>query len=103
MLLTVKLTTELVSISRSFFVFQVALNTEIENLGKSYGDNNLDENLTYMEARNNHANKATWVSKEEFQVYVCAVSSLNNLQMRGPISCYFLPDVTLYSGAEQFQ
>lgn len=63
-----------IHIYRSFFVFQVALNTEIENLGKSYGDNNLDENLTYMEARNNHTNKATWVSKEEFQVYVCVLS-----------------------------
>ncbi|RMC11599.1 hypothetical protein DUI87_11720 [Hirundo rustica rustica] len=54
----------------------VALNTEIENLGKSYGDNNLDENLTYMEARNNHANKATWVSKEEFQVLLHRVLQL---------------------------
>lgn len=80
-----------IHICRSFFVFQVALNTEIEILGKSYGDNNLDENLTYMKARNNHTNKAIWVSKEEFQVYVCAVSSLTPVQMRGPISCSFLP------------
>ncbi|XP_031360996.2 polycystin-2-like protein 1 [Lonchura striata] len=55
---------------------RVALNTEIENLGKSYGDNNLDENLTYMEARNNHTNKATWVSKEEFQVLLHRVLQL---------------------------
>ncbi|XP_014730787.1 PREDICTED: polycystic kidney disease 2-like 1 protein isoform X1 [Sturnus vulgaris] len=54
----------------------VALNTEIENLGKSYGDNNLDENLTYMEARNNQTNKATWVSKEEFQVLLHRVLQL---------------------------
>ncbi|KAM7047898.1 polycystin-2-like protein 1 [Acridotheres tristis] len=54
----------------------VALNTEIENLGKSYGDNNLDENLTYMEARNNQTNKATWVSKEEFQVLLHRVLRL---------------------------
>ncbi|XP_032921441.1 polycystic kidney disease 2-like 1 protein isoform X1 [Catharus ustulatus] len=55
---------------------KVALNTEIENLGKSYGDNNLDENLTYMEARNNQTNKATWVSKEEFQVLLHRVLQL---------------------------
>uniref|UniRef100_A0A8C3QHZ4 Polycystin 2 like 1, transient receptor potential cation channel n=1 Tax=Cyanoderma ruficeps TaxID=181631 RepID=A0A8C3QHZ4_9PASS len=55
---------------------RVALNTEIENLGKSYGDNNLDENLTYMETRNNHAHKATWVSKEEFQVLLHRVLQL---------------------------
>ncbi|KAM7016379.1 polycystin-2-like protein 1 [Passerculus sandwichensis] len=55
---------------------RVALNTEIENLGKSYADNNLDENLTYMEARNNHSNKATWVSKEEFQVLLHRVLQL---------------------------
>lgn len=75
----------------SLSVFQVALNTEIENLGKSYGDNNLDENLSYVEAKNNHINKASWVSKEEFQVYVCAGSSLIPLQTRGLIPCYFLP------------
>uniref|UniRef100_A0A674GK00 Polycystin 2 like 1, transient receptor potential cation channel n=1 Tax=Taeniopygia guttata TaxID=59729 RepID=A0A674GK00_TAEGU len=45
-------------------------------LRKSYGDNNLDENLTYMEARNNHTNKATWVSKEEFQVLLHRVLQL---------------------------
>ncbi|NWZ95201.1 PK2L1 protein, partial [Nesospiza acunhae] len=61
---------------------RVALNTEIENLGKSYADNNLDENLTYMEARNNHTNKATWVSKEEFQVLLHRV-----LQLEGSINC----------------
>ncbi|XP_064572721.1 polycystin-2-like protein 1 [Zonotrichia leucophrys gambelii] len=55
---------------------RVALNTEIENLGKSYADNSLDENLTYMEARNNHSNKATWVSKEEFQVLLHRVLQL---------------------------
>ncbi|XP_059707462.1 polycystin-2-like protein 1 [Haemorhous mexicanus] len=55
---------------------RVALNTEIENLGKSYADNNLDENLTYLEARNNHTNKATWVSKEEFQVLLHRVLQL---------------------------
>ncbi|KAM6415897.1 polycystin-2-like protein 1 [Rhynochetos jubatus] len=55
---------------------RVALNTEIENLGKSYGDSNLDENLTYVEARNNHANKASWVSKEEFQVLLQRVLQL---------------------------
>ncbi|XP_061857083.1 polycystin-2-like protein 1 isoform X1 [Colius striatus] len=46
---------------------RVALNTEIENLGKCYGDNHLDENLTYMEARSNHTDKHSWVPKEEFQ------------------------------------
>ncbi|NXT17899.1 PK2L1 protein, partial [Syrrhaptes paradoxus] len=55
---------------------RVALNTEIENLGKSYGDNNLDENLTYVEARDNHSNKATWVSEEEFQVLLQRVLQL---------------------------
>ncbi|NXO15531.1 PK2L1 protein, partial [Oriolus oriolus] len=55
---------------------RVALNTEIENLGKSCGDHNLDENLTYMEARNNHTNKAIWVSKEEFQVLLHRVLQL---------------------------
>ncbi|XP_010154109.1 PREDICTED: polycystic kidney disease 2-like 1 protein [Eurypyga helias] len=55
---------------------RVALNTEIENLGKSYGDNNLDENLIHVEARNNHANKASWVSKEEFQVLLQRVLQL---------------------------
>ncbi|XP_031457941.1 polycystic kidney disease 2-like 1 protein [Phasianus colchicus] len=55
---------------------RVALNTEIENLGKSYGGNNLDENPSYMEAKNNHANKASWVSKEEFQVLLQRVLHL---------------------------
>ncbi|XP_035400369.1 polycystic kidney disease 2-like 1 protein [Cygnus atratus] len=55
---------------------RVALNTEIENLGKSYGGNNLDESLTYVEAKNNHANKASWVSKEEFQVLLQRVLHL---------------------------
>ncbi|XP_009693008.1 PREDICTED: polycystic kidney disease 2-like 1 protein [Cariama cristata] len=55
---------------------KVALNTQIENLGKSYGDNNPDENLTCMEARNNHTNKASWVSKEEFQVLLQRVLQL---------------------------
>lgn len=63
-------------------IFQVALNTEIENLGKSYGGNNLDESLTYVEAKNNHASKASWVSKEEFQVYVGAGISLTPLQIK---------------------
>ncbi|XP_008500272.2 polycystic kidney disease 2-like 1 protein [Calypte anna] len=54
----------------------VALNTEIENLGKSYSDNNLDENLTYAEARNNHTNKASCVSKEEFQILLQHVLQL---------------------------
>ncbi|KAM4669505.1 polycystin-2-like protein 1 [Amazona ochrocephala] len=54
---------------------RVALNTEIKNLGKSYGDN-LDENLTCMEARNNHVTKASWVSKEEFQVLLQRVLRL---------------------------
>lgn len=60
-------------------------------MGKSYSDNNLDENLTYVEARNNHADNASWVSKEEFQVYVCAGSSLIPPQTRGLIPCCFLP------------
>ncbi|XP_005025282.1 polycystin-2-like protein 1 isoform X1 [Anas platyrhynchos] len=55
---------------------RVALNTEIENLGKSYGGNNLDESLTYVEAKNNHASKASWVSKEEFQVLLQRVLHL---------------------------
>ncbi|XP_013223916.2 polycystin-2-like protein 1 [Columba livia] len=55
---------------------RVALNTEIENLGKSYGDNNLDENLSYVETKNNHINKASWVSKEEFQVLLQRVLQL---------------------------
>ncbi|OPJ84408.1 polycystic kidney disease 2-like 1 protein [Patagioenas fasciata monilis] len=55
---------------------RVAVNTEIENLGKSYGDNNLDENLSYVEAKNNHISKASWVSKEEFQVLLQRVLQL---------------------------
>ncbi|PKU33984.1 polycystic kidney disease 2-like 1 hypothetical protein [Limosa lapponica baueri] len=55
---------------------RVALNTEIENLGKSYSENTLDENLTYVEARNNHTNKASWVSEEEFQVLLQRVLQL---------------------------
>ncbi|KAM9379950.1 polycystin-2-like protein 1 [Phaethornis superciliosus] len=54
----------------------VALNTEIEKLGKSYGDNNLDENLTYTEARDNHTNKASCISKEEFQILLQHVLQL---------------------------
>ncbi|XP_043407852.1 polycystic kidney disease 2-like 1 protein isoform X2 [Chelonia mydas] len=54
---------------------RVALNAEIENLGKSYGDNNLDENLTLVDAKNNHINKSTWVSEEEFQMWVTAGAS----------------------------
>ncbi|OXB75035.1 UNVERIFIED_CONTAM: hypothetical protein H355_001442 [Colinus virginianus] len=55
---------------------RAALNTEIENLGKSYGGNNLDETLSYMEAKNNHANKPSWVTKEEFQVLLQRVLHL---------------------------
>ncbi|NXU48707.1 PK2L1 protein, partial [Turnix velox] len=55
---------------------RVALNTEIENLGKSYNDNNLGETLTYVEAKNNHASKDNWVSKEEFQVLLQRVLQL---------------------------
>ncbi|OXB61354.1 hypothetical protein ASZ78_011976 [Callipepla squamata] len=55
---------------------RAALNTEIENLGKSYGGNNLDETLSYMEAKNNHANKTSWVTKEEFQVLLQRVLHL---------------------------
>ncbi|NXF97048.1 PK2L1 protein, partial [Eubucco bourcierii] len=54
---------------------KVALNTEIENLGKSYGDN-LDENLTYREARKKHARQDSWVSKEEFQAILQRVLQL---------------------------
>lgn len=75
-ILTVNLTVLISNfLTVSLSVLQVALNTEIENLGKSYGGNNLDENLSYVEPKNNYANKASWVSKEEFQVYVCAGSS----------------------------
>ncbi|XP_065602426.1 polycystin-2-like protein 1 [Cyrtonyx montezumae] len=55
---------------------RAALSTEIENLGKSYGGNNLDETLSYMEAKNNHASKTSWVSKEEFQVLLQRVLHL---------------------------
>ncbi|KYO25132.1 hypothetical protein Y1Q_0001766 [Alligator mississippiensis] len=55
---------------------RVALNTEIENLGKSYGGNNLDENLTAAEAKNNHTNKSNWVSEEEFQILLRRVLQL---------------------------
>ncbi|XP_039338641.1 polycystic kidney disease 2-like 1 protein isoform X2 [Mauremys reevesii] len=57
---------------------RVALNAEIENLGKSYGDNNLDENLTLADAKNNHANKSTWVSEEEFQILLRRVLQLEH-------------------------
>ncbi|XP_075790711.1 polycystin-2-like protein 1 [Pelodiscus sinensis] len=46
---------------------RVALSAEIENLGKSYGDDSPGDKLSLVDAKNNHANKAAWVSEEEFQ------------------------------------
>lgn len=52
------------------FVPQVALNEEIENLGKSFKDNTLDNTLGFAEAKNNQANKTSRISEEEFQMCV---------------------------------
>uniref|UniRef100_A0A8C8SVD9 Polycystin 2 like 1, transient receptor potential cation channel n=1 Tax=Pelusios castaneus TaxID=367368 RepID=A0A8C8SVD9_9SAUR len=55
---------------------RVALTAEIENLGKSYGDNNLDENVTLVDEKNNQANRCHWVSEEEFQILLQRVRQL---------------------------
>ncbi|XP_067323019.1 polycystin-2-like protein 1 [Anolis sagrei] len=46
---------------------RVALNEEIENLGKSFGDNGFEDSLAFADAKNNQANKSSLVSEKEFQ------------------------------------
>nr|XP_016852422.1 PREDICTED: polycystic kidney disease 2-like 1 protein [Anolis carolinensis] len=46
---------------------RVALNEEIENLGKSFGDNGFNDPLAFADAKNNQANKSSSASEEEFQ------------------------------------
>ncbi|KAG8135253.1 hypothetical protein E2320_008295 [Naja naja] len=56
----------------------VALNEEIENLGKSFRDNTLDNTLGFAEAKNNQANKTSRISEEEFQILLRRVLKLEN-------------------------
>ncbi|KAL7990360.1 hypothetical protein Chor_013790 [Crotalus horridus] len=49
-------------------ISDVALNEEIEHLGKSFKDNTLDNTLGFAEAKNNQANKTSRISEEEFQM-----------------------------------
>ncbi|KAJ6661736.1 hypothetical protein lerEdw1_013258 [Lerista edwardsae] len=49
---------------------RVALNAEIENLGKSFRDNNLEDTLAITDAKNNQANKSSSASEEGFQMCV---------------------------------
>ncbi|XP_026570283.1 polycystic kidney disease 2-like 1 protein [Pseudonaja textilis] len=57
---------------------KVALNEEIENLGKSFRDNTLDNTLGFAEAKNNQANKTGRISEEEFQILLRRVLKLEN-------------------------
>ncbi|XP_058044069.1 polycystin-2-like protein 1 [Ahaetulla prasina] len=57
---------------------KVALNEEIENLGKSFRDNTLDNTLGFAEAKNNQANKTSRISEEEFQILLRRVLKLEN-------------------------
>ncbi|XP_034993769.2 polycystin-2-like protein 1 [Zootoca vivipara] len=57
---------------------RVALNAEIENLGKSFGDNNLDGPFAIADAKNNQGNKSSLVSEEEFQTLLRRVLQLEH-------------------------
>ncbi|XP_061490655.1 polycystin-2-like protein 1 isoform X2 [Rhineura floridana] len=57
---------------------RVALNAEIENLGKSFRDNNLEGTFALADAKNNQANKSSLVSEEEFQILLQRVLQLEH-------------------------
>ncbi|XP_074855560.1 polycystin-2-like protein 1 [Carettochelys insculpta] len=57
---------------------RVALNAEIENLGKSYCENKLEEKLSPVDAKNSPNNKSLWVSEEEFQILLRRVLQLEH-------------------------
>ncbi|KAM4704443.1 polycystin-2-like protein 1 [Rhinophrynus dorsalis] len=55
---------------------RVALNTEIENLGKSYGNKRLDEEVNFDEIKNDLSTKASWVSQDEFKIFLKRLQQL---------------------------
>nr|XP_060623069.1 polycystin-2-like protein 1 [Anolis sagrei ordinatus] len=57
---------------------RVALNEEIENLGKSFGENGFEDSLAFADAKNNQANKSNLVSEEEFQRLLQRVQHLEH-------------------------
>ncbi|KAM3834677.1 polycystin-2-like protein 1 [Vipera latastei] len=57
---------------------KVALNEEIEHLGKSFRDNTLDNTLGFAETKNNQVNKTSQISEEEFQILLRRVLKLEN-------------------------
>nr|XP_014341844.1 PREDICTED: polycystic kidney disease 2-like 1 protein isoform X2 [Latimeria chalumnae] len=59
---------------------RVALNAEIQNLGRTYGTNNFDHTVEFVEVKNVQTNsKASGVSLEEFQMLVQHVVQLEHI------------------------
>ncbi|KAJ7324463.1 hypothetical protein JRQ81_017483 [Phrynocephalus forsythii] len=56
----------------------IALNAEIENLGKSLPSNSLEETLAFADAKNNQVNKSSMVSEEAFQILLRRVLQLEH-------------------------
>nr|XP_033799607.1 polycystic kidney disease 2-like 1 protein [Geotrypetes seraphini] len=57
---------------------RVALNAEIEHLGRSYGSNNLEEGVNFVDLKNNQTSRLNSVSQEEFQTLVKRVQQLEH-------------------------
>ncbi|XP_075072553.1 polycystin-2-like protein 1 isoform X3 [Mixophyes fleayi] len=55
---------------------RLALNAEIENLGRSYGNKDLDEVVNLSDMKNNLSTKANWVSQEEFTIFLRRLQQL---------------------------
>uniref|UniRef100_A0A8C5PXA5 Polycystin 2 like 1, transient receptor potential cation channel n=1 Tax=Leptobrachium leishanense TaxID=445787 RepID=A0A8C5PXA5_9ANUR len=55
---------------------RAALNAEIESLGRSYRNKDLDEVVNLAELKNNLSAKATWVSQEEFTIFLKRLQQL---------------------------
>ncbi|KAM8923773.1 polycystin-2-like protein 1 [Pelodytes ibericus] len=49
---------------------RVALNAEIETLGRSYSNKSLDEGVNLTELKKHLSDKANWVSQEEFTMFL---------------------------------
>ncbi|XP_020646855.3 polycystin-2-like protein 1 [Pogona vitticeps] len=57
---------------------RIALNAEIENLGKSFKSNSLEDTLAFADAKNNQVNKSSMVSEEAFQILLQRVLQLEH-------------------------
>ncbi|KAG8435262.1 hypothetical protein GDO86_013277 [Hymenochirus boettgeri] len=55
---------------------RVALNAEIENLGRSYMDKRLDEEVNLDEIKNDISAKGSWVSQDEFKIFLKRLQQL---------------------------